>query len=337
MMTVSICVVALNEEKCLPQLLEDIKNQTYRHDLIEVVLIDGLSTDKTKIIMQEFAQKESSFISVKVLDNPKKIQATGWNIAIENARGEVVIRIDAHSHLPEDFVEKNMELQESGEMVTGGPRPCIIENTSAWKETILEVENSLFGSSINRKINVEEKTYVKTMFHAAYRREVFEKAGNFNENLLRTEDNELHYRIGKAGYKFCYSPEIKSYQYARGNFRKMVKQKFGNGKSVGSTLWVCPGCLSLFYFVPFFFVLGIIATTILSILGFWHSSALMWGLYLLFTFYGTACTIINKKANKWTFLTPILFLILHISYGVGTFIGIFKFRRFNTARSLKDK
>ncbi len=323
-MTISIGVVALNEEKFLPRLLEDIKNQTYNHDLIEVVLVDGLSIDKTKTIMQDFAKNEKTFQSIKVLDNPKKIQSAGWNIVIDNASCDVVVRIDAHSHIPVDFIQKNMELQETGEMVTGGPRPCIIENSNAWRATLLEVENSLFGSSINRKVNIEEKTYVKTMFHAAYRKEVFEKAGKFNENLLRTEDNELHYRISKAGYRFCYSSGIKSYQYARGNFRKMIKQKYGNGNSVGSTLWVCPRCLSIVHFIPFVFVFGVVVTTILAMFSFWHLAAFMWSLYFLFTAFGTICTVLNKKTTRWTFLMPILFLILHISYGIGTLFGLFK-------------
>ena len=133
------------------------------------------------------------------------------------------------------------------------------------------------------------------MFHAAYRKEVFEKAGNFNTKLLRTEDNEMHYRIRKAGYKLYCDPDIVSYQYARSNLRRMIKQKYGNGYWVGLTLGVCPGCISLFHLVPFAFVLGIIFTTLLLFFGFWHLAALMWMAYGIFTLVGTVCTIINKK------------------------------------------
>ena len=105
---------------------------------------------------------------------------------------------------------------------------------------LLQVENSLFGSSINSSRRSEEKAYVKTMFHAAYRREVLDKVGLFNEQLLRTEDNEFHYRIREAGYKLCYDPSFGSYQYARSDFKRMVKQKYGNGYWIGLTLKVCP-------------------------------------------------------------------------------------------------
>ena len=149
-MTVSLCVVAYNEEGFLPNLLNDLRNQTYPKNLTEIVLIDGVSSDKTKEIMLAFKESENEYFSVQVLDNPDRVQAAGWNVAIANAKGDVIIRIDAHTHIPAEFTAKNMALQESGEYVTGGVRPCLIDNPPPWKETILEVENSLFGSSVSK-------------------------------------------------------------------------------------------------------------------------------------------------------------------------------------------
>lgn len=324
MMTVSLCVVAYNEEIFLPDLLKDFKKQTYPHDLIEIVLIDSKSTDTTKQIMNEFAQKEKSFYNIQVLDNFERLQAAGWNVAIANAQSDVIIRIDAHAHIPEDFTAKNMDLQEKGEYVTGGVRPCLIQDITPWKQTLLETENSMFGSSISKGRKNTRGGYVTSMFHAAYRKEIFEKVGGFNPKLLRTEDNEMHYRIRQAGYQFYSDPNIISYQYARSDLKKMIKQKYGNGYWVGLTLGICPKCISLFHLIPFAFVLGIVCTSILAALSFWYLSAVMWGAYLLFTMTGMFCTILNKQANRWTFLMPILFLILHISYGWGTLIGLIK-------------
>ena len=194
-MTVSVCVVAYNEEQFLSKLLRDLECQTYPHELMEIVLVDGISVDETKRIMLDFAKNNTSFYNVQVLDNPQRIQAAGWNVAITNAQSDVIIRIDAHAHIPPDFTEKNMMLQENGEYVTGGVRPCLIENPTPWRETLLEVENSMFGSSISKGRKNTKCCYVKSMFHAAYKREVFDKAGIFNPKLLRTEDNEMHYRI----------------------------------------------------------------------------------------------------------------------------------------------
>lgn len=324
MMTVSLCVVAYNEEAFLPNLLGDLEKQTYPHELTEIVLVDGNSSDNTKKIMQEFAQRSESFYSVQVLDNPKRIQSAGWNVAIANAKSDVIVRIDAHTHIPPEFAARNMELQEKGEFVTGGVRPCLIDKPTSWKKTLLEVENSLFGSSIAGSRHSNEKKYVKSMFHAAYRREVFEKAGVFNEKLLRTEDNEMHYRIRQAGYKLYFDPEIISYQYARSSLKKMIKQKYGNGYWIGLTVGVCPGCISVYHFVPFVFILGILFTSLLACFGIWQLAALMWGAYLLFTLLSTAMTVIKGNGNISTVCMPALFLILHLSYGIGTVVGLVK-------------
>ena len=123
-MIVSVCVVAYNEEKVLGNLLNDIKAQDYEHSKIEVVLIDSMSTDHTKDIMRDFQQQTSDdFKKIQVLENLKKKQASGWNVAIRNFSGDVMIRVDAHASIPPEFVRKNVEILESGEMVSGGPRP----------------------------------------------------------------------------------------------------------------------------------------------------------------------------------------------------------------------
>lgn len=324
MMTVSLCVIAYNEEKFLPNLLNDLLLQTYPQYLTEIVLVDSGSEDNTKEIMINFKKLYAlDYKNIKVLNNDRKIQATGWNIAITNSTSDVIIRIDAHTSVPDNFVEKNMQLQCCGEFITGGVRPCIVESPNPWKNTLLEVENSLFGSSISESRHSNNKKYVKSMFHAAYRKEVFDNVGLFNEKLIRTEDNEIHYRIRKKGYKLCFDPKIISYQYARSSLEKMIKQKFGNGYWIGMTLSICPKCLSIYHFVPFAFLLGILFTTIMLLFGIWQLSVLMWVTYFLFTLLSIGKTLINGKGTKWTFLMPIIFLILHISYGIGTLKGLY--------------
>ena len=327
MLKLSICIIAYNEEQYLPRLLEDIRLQEYPHEYTEVVLIDGNSGDKTKDIMLAFKSEDNGFYNVQVLDNPKRIQAAGWNVAIKSFTGDVLSRIDAHTHIPSDFSRKVMANIEQGEDVVGGKRPCLIESESKWAKMLLSTENALFGSSISFSKHSEKKTYVKTMFHASYKREVFDKVGLFNEKLLRTEDNEMHYRIRQAGYKLSYDPEIVSYQYARNSLKKMIKQKFANGFWIGLTVKVCPGCISLYHLVPMAFVLAIIVTSIIAVLGFPILSLIMWGLYWLFAFVSMVFSIVKDGFSFAMLLMPFIFLILHVSYGIGTIGGLFNFTR----------
>ena len=216
---------------------------------------------------------------------------------------------------------------EQGENVVGGKRPCLVESDSKWAKMLLSTENALFGSSINSSRRSETKTYINTMFHASYRREVFEKVGHFNEKLIRTEDNEMHYRIREAGYKLLYDPEIISYQYARSSLKRMIKQKFGNGYWIGQTVKVCPRCLSLYHFVPLAFVLAIIVTSVIAVFGFPWLSLIMWGLYGLFAFVSMIIAMINDGFSFAMLLMPAIFLVLHVSYGIGTLCGLLNFKR----------
>ena len=188
-MKVSFCVIAYNEEDALISLFQDIREQDYPHEKIEVILVNAMSTDNTRILMEQFAKEDNGFERVAVFDNYKKNQAAGWNVAIKAAQNEIIMRIDAHTMIPSDFVSKNVKNIESGEYVSGGQRPNIVAKSTPWKQTLLLAEKSMFGSSIAPYRNGQQKRYVKSVFHGAYRKEVFEKAGLFNEHLGRTEDN----------------------------------------------------------------------------------------------------------------------------------------------------
>ena len=322
-MKITVGVVAYNEEKNLPSLLKDIEGQSYPHSEMEVVLADSMSTDGTRKVMEEWQKKNRDFfLDIKIIENKGKIQSCGWNAVIDAFTTEALIRIDAHSSIPEDFVEKNVNALSEGEYVTGGMRPNIVEGDSAWQQVLLLAESSMFGSSIADFRRKEKKAYVKSFFHGAYRREVFEKAGKFREDLGRTEDNEFHYRIRQNGFQLCMVPGIISYQMIRPSLRKMCRQKYGNGYWVGRTAGICPGCLSLYHFVPFTFVLGIIATTIFGIFVHPFPAVLMWSLYWLLAIVMAVVSVRGQKKDIRQITLPVLFFLLHISYGVGTCFGL---------------
>lgn len=321
-MLVSFCVIAYNEEKALDSLFKDIIAQDYPHEKMEIVLVNAMSTDQTRKKMEEFSKEDHGFRRVVVLDNKKKIQAAGWNVAITAAKGDVILRIDAHTMIPSDFVSKNIQCIISGENVTGGRRPNVVEDETPWKHTLLLAESSMFGSSIAPYRKGNHKTYVKSVFHGAYRKEVFEKAGLFNENLGRTEDNEMHYRIRKAGYKICFNPDIISYQNIRNSWCGMLKQKYGNGHWIGLTLGVCPGCFSIHHFVPLAFVLALILTGIIVLLGNTGMFVCLCVLYVIVDLLMSVLAVQRQKWYNYYLMLPLIFLSLHLAYGVGTLIGI---------------
>lgn len=321
---VSLCTIAYNEQEYIGDLLNDFLSQTYPKDKTEIVLVDSASTDDTKGVFERFREEHiHEYRNIIIADNPKKIQAAGWNKVITVSTGDIIFRIDAHARIPENFVENNVRHHRDGEMVTGGVRPNIIDDETPWKRTLLMAESSLFGSSVADFRRSSEKKYVKSVFHAAYRREVFENAGLFNESLGRTEDNEMSLRIRDAGYKICLCPDIISYQHTRNSLKKMLRQKYGNGYWIGRTLGISPRCASLYHLVPFAFVLGIVAALALSFVS-WVFPTLFFGLYLLASVVMSVAAILPEKKKHPVFLLlPPLFFLLHISYGVGTVAGLF--------------
>ena len=318
-MKVSIIITARNEEKYLPMLFEDILNQTYPLQNIEVVLMDSNSTDNTRKLMEEFKNNNKS-LSVQIVTNERQIQAAGFNEGVKHATGDVVLKIDAHSRIPQDFVQKNVNEIIAGAFVCGGNRPTVVDSDDDFSKTLHIVEESALGSSIAnyRKSNVKRK--VNSIFHGMYRKEVFEKVGLADERLLRTEDNEFHYRVRKAGYDIIFNPEIESYQYIRPTFTKMIQQKFANGYWIGLTSHICRDCLSLFHFGP-----GVFVATLLILMMFTPISFIplltVFGLYILAVLGLSIFEISKQKYNHTLLLIPFIMIAVHFAYGIGTIKG----------------
>ena len=321
-MKVSFIVVAYNAGSKLENLLEDLKKQDYNHNDIEIILVDSNSSDNTKDIMMKFKEINKTFSKVLVLDNPKKILPCGWNIALEASTGDLILRVDAHSSLPNDFISKNVNRIDMGEKIVGGHRISIIDENNAWQKTLLIAEKSIFGSGIATYRRKEREEYVSTLAHAAYSREVFKKVGGYDERLARTEDNEIHYRMKKAGYKFLLDPTIKSYHHARNSLSKMMKQKYLNGYWIGLTMGISPKCFSIYHFVPLVFVLALIFSIIFAFVFSGIPLILLLGAYFTFNILNTIFSIISEKKHLDYLLLPFIFFLLHLSYGWGTCRGL---------------
>lgn len=322
---ISFVVIALNAAETLDALFDCLRKQTYSHDCIEIILVDSNSEDCTREKMLSFMKNEYGFKRVKVLDNPKKTLPCGWNVALNAVEGDAVLRVDAHTTFPDNFIELNVRDLNNGENICGGKVVSIPMKDDFWSITINEAENSMFGGSFAAFRHADSARYVSTAAFAIYRKEVFDKVGYYNELLSRTEDNEMHYRMKKEGYKFYYDPEIVSYRKTRSSLTKLLKQKFLNGYWIGKTLSVEPRCFSLYHFVPFFFVVSIMLGVILDVVGVTLPIKILLLSYLCVNIFMSLAAIMScKKRNIYFVLLPVIFLMLHLYYGLGTVIGIFK-------------
>ena len=320
MMKISFIVVAYNAAGSLGALLEDLLAQTIPHEQIEALLVDSASTDATRAIMLDFA-KATPF-EVKVLDNPRRWLASGINVALAAATGDAIIRLDAHARIPKDFLENNLRALARGEDIVGG---CVLGSApgGAWESVLRTVDTSRFCGGAAPFRNGGEARYVDTLAYALYRREVYDQVGLYDERLRRTEDNDMHYRMRKAGYRFYFSPDIVSYHAARATMRGQLRQKWGNGYWIGRTMRIQPRCFAPRHLIPALFVLALLAGLLLLPLSVWPLLLLLFAYLACVLVFAVRGALSQETGRLLALLTlPLLFPAVHVVYGVGTLAGL---------------
>ena len=339
-MIVSLAIVARDAELFLPDLLSDILSQTYDKKKIQLIFVDSCSVDKTKEIFEKFKiDHESEFLSVSIKDNLKKTIPCGCNVALKEVTGEVFVRVNAHTRIREDFIEKNIEYHKSGELITGVVFNSIIHGDSLWKKLLLFVESSPFEGSIAEFKDSNKIGYVKTIPNAFYNMKVFKDVGEYDERLPRSEDNEIHYRMRKKGYKLLLIGDLGLCQYVRSSLRGISKQKFLNGRWISLTLGVSPKCFSVYHFIPFIFLVSILFFTILFLLfSIKYPLIFLVFTYLVISLSMTFFSMFKIKEFDLIYLiSPLLFFYLHITYGLGSLYGLIELPFWKSKKENKSK
>lgn len=320
---VSALIVTRNEHLYIDRALLSLIHQTYPKSRYEIIVIDGESNDDTmKIVDRIIRQYRTETFDIRVISNPRHILSTGWNLGIRNAKGEYVVRIDAHATAEEDFIEKSVDtiLSVPDAVCVGGKlTTCASENSDPLVSMVL---SSSFGVG-NSSFRVSDSPgYTDTAVYGLYLKSIFEQIGYFNEQYVRNQDIELHSRIRKAGHKIYYNPEIQSVYYTRNNVKKMVQQAYGNGKWNMVLLKKRSSALQIRHLVPFLFVIYLIISTILGFVTplFWLQEIL-----ILFLHFALGIVAATRKTNKIPEILKMsfLFFLLHAAYGVGYLSGLF--------------
>lgn len=318
---VSVIIPCRNEENFIGKCLDSIITNNYPLDRLEILVMDGMSTDKTKKVVENYLNK---YPFIRFLANPKKITPAGMNIGINSANGEIIVITSAHAKIPEDYITKCVYyLNKLNADNVGGVLITLPgENTYIAKAISLVLSHPFGVGNSWFRIGSKKPMLVDTVPFGCYRKAIFDKIGGFNEKLTRTEDNELNYRIRKNGGKIYLIPEIKLYYYARSTLKNLWNQSFGNGKGIIYTTKMIPGSLSLRHFVPGGFMLCLLGSLLLSFLTEWGK--FLFGLilvsYLTVNLYFSIAIGMKEKLQLVPFLV-LSFITLHLSYGLGSVYG----------------
>lgn len=309
-MNVSVIIPARNEEKFLARCLDSVYAQTVPP--LEVILADGMSEDQTREIAGEYAEKYGNLI---VLDNPEKIAPTALNRAIRLSKGEAIARVDAHCLLEPDYLEECLSaLERSGADNVGGPMRA--EGIGTIPEAIALATSSPFGVGNALFHYATDERWVDTVYLGCYRREVFEKIGCFDEELVRNQDDELNFRLTQSGGKILLSPRIRSTYYNRASLRKLFSQYFQYGFWKVRVIQKHGRPASWRHLVPGAFVLALLAS-LLALPWSFLPFAFLWGAYL-----PAASFFAARLSWKKLPLLVLIFFILHVSYGAGFLSGL---------------
>lgn len=331
--TVSIVIPCRNEENYIKSCVESFLNQEYPMELLTIIVSDGMSTDKTRDIINEIKKENSNVV---LLDNKGLSAPKGMNLGIKHTNSDIVIIFGAHSYADKNFVSENVKALENEEVGCAGGLITTINNTDKGS-AIAEAMSCPFGVGNALFRYAEKETFVDTVAFGAYRRSVLDKVGLFDEELVRNQDDELNFRVEKSGAKILLSPKIKSTYYGRGDFEKLWKQYYQYGFWKVRVIQKHKRPASIRHLIPLMFVLFLVFGGILSL----TSSLLKIGYVTLLSLYLLldlvfSFKISKKKSFKYFKYLVVSFPILHISYGLGFILGLFNFYVFKSS-SLEEK
>jgi glycosyltransferase involved in cell wall biosynthesis len=329
--SVTVIMPVYNEERYIERSLRCVLAQDYPCEKIEIIVADGMSTDGTRQVVQRL-QEECQ--RIRLIDNPGRIAPTGLNAALRQANGEVVVRVDGHCEIEPHYLETCVHhFQEDGVDGVGGAIETIGENRLS--QAIAVAMSSEFGVGgspfrilAKYPFNENHTRLVDTIPFPAYSRQIIEKAGFYDEELVRNQDDEYNYRIRELGGKLLLSADIRPRYYSRSSLRSLWRQYYQYGFWKVRVLQKHPRQMQVRQFIPPLFVLGLASLLLLAP---WSKfTALGLAIYLgLYLLINLAASSWEASRRGWRYLPylPMVNAILHLSYGLGFGIGLVHFRK----------
>jgi len=323
---ISVIIPVYNEGKYISQCLDSILRQDYPKDNLEIICVDGLSCDRTRQIIKGYSSQHDN---LRLIDNPDRIVSHGLNAGIRAASGEVIMRIDAHCTYPENYIStlgRKLELLKADNVgtVINSLQAC---DSAICKAIAVGSSNSFGVGDSAFRIGTKSIKEVDTVPFGCFRRDLFDRIGYFDTDLIRNQDDEFNARIIKNGGKIYLIPDVSVDYYARETLGKMARMFYQYAlfkplvnKKIGAPATLRQLVPPLFVSV---LIVGVVLSLILPIT--FPLFAGVIALYLLVSFVVSAKEAFRNRSPSLMFILPVVFFAIHISYGWGYLAGILKF------------
>ncbi|MFT3699523.1 MAG: glycosyltransferase family 2 protein [Kofleriaceae bacterium] len=315
--SVTIAMPAYNEEHYIEACISSVQHQDYPKELIEILVADGRSTDRTRDILARMALDDPR---IRVIDNPERLQAAGLGKMVKAAQGDVIVRMDVHCEYAPDYVRKCVEtLEQTGAENVGGAQRA--KAKSGFQRALCAALTSPLGVGGAKYRSEDSEGFVDTVFLGAFRRKVFETVGLWDPKAITNEDTELNQRILENGGKIFLSREIVVHYYPRDSLQTLAKQYYKYGRGRARTLLKLGRFTNIRPAIPFFMVVG--GATMLALPPLWPLAPAAFAAYALAT--GAEAVRVGRETSVPTVWS--IFPTLHVSHGIGFAAGLLQYLR----------
>ena len=317
----SVIVPCRDEERYIGPCLDSIIASDYPQERLEVLVADGRSRDGTRDIVTRYATQH---VMIRLLDNPAQITPTGLNAGLRAARGDVIMRMDAHVVYPPSYIPRLVAaLLESGADNVGGIIATLPADSTPVARAIAAALSHPFGVGTSYfRIGVGKRRWVDNVAFGCWRRETFSRIGLFDEAMIRNQDDEFNFRLLRAGGRVVLVPGIVSHYYARASLRQLARMYFQYGYFKPLVAAKIGKVMTVRQLVPGLFTLTLL---VLGLLAPWWEpgrviAAAVLGVYLVGDL-GSSLALAPRQGVGVALAAFATFPVLHLSYGLGFLRG----------------
>jgi glycosyltransferase involved in cell wall biosynthesis len=319
---VTVILPCRNEAAHIAACLDSIVASAHPAERLEVLVVDGMSTDATRQVVAEYAR---TYPRIRLLDNPRRIVPTALNIGIRAATGEIIVRMDGHVVYPPEYIPRLVgALLESGADNVGGCLITLPADGTAVSQAIAIAMGHPFGvGNSHFRIGAKQARNVDTVPFGCFRRDVFTRLGMFDEDLVRNQDDEFNHRIIRHGGRVRLIPDVVSYYYARGSLRQVARMFYQYGAFKPLVARKVGGIMTVRQLVPAMFVTALLGSVLGAIIwppAVWAGAAIA----AVYAVCVVACALRVARSHNLRIAIALAAAlpVVHLSYGYGFIRGL---------------